>query len=256
MWALTTTSHSVAVPVSSLCRRHAWGSLFSIYKGVIVAWKGQPCQASSESNDSETCRAPQSRWSPSAWLVLTRFSFPPGLVTQPVLPQILTAPTQPHPAGAYSGLSASNPGCRSIHLGTGDHSLQRLAYQCFGQMYCIIRLEGTLSTSGSLGSYSYAYEATFSRSMGTFEYRKCGSSYNGLSGVSNGASWVISGLPLDQSFTLFDIGSASTITLYPSSYISETAYFAPTTVPTFQPSGTSSCSALLPRDVWHFLLSW
>lgn len=66
-------------------------------------------------------------------------------------------------ASAYSGLSlASQPGQPSIHLGSADNSYQQVFWVAGpGNKFLWIRFEGAAGTSGTPGSPSIVWEATF-----------------------------------------------------------------------------------------------
>jgi hypothetical protein len=64
----------------------------------------------------------------------------------------------------YSGLSASNPFLPKIHLGSADHSYQRVYWQQVvinGQDALVVRYEGTNSTGGTPGSPNIVMQITF-----------------------------------------------------------------------------------------------
>jgi hypothetical protein len=67
-------------------------------------------------------------------------------------------------SAVYSGLSGSNPFLPKIHLGSADHSYQRVYWQQVvinGQDALVVRYEGTNSTVGSIGSPNILMQITF-----------------------------------------------------------------------------------------------
>lgn len=62
---------------------------------------------------------------------------------------------------AWSSLSSSNPALNKFMLGAADNSYQRVSSFTSGTNYTRIRYEGSASTSGTVGSPTIVYEATF-----------------------------------------------------------------------------------------------
>lgn len=65
-------------------------------------------------------------------------------------------------SSAYSGLSASNPALRTIHLGSADNSMQRLYVRNdTGNGWYYVRFEGTVGVSGTVGAPNIVWQALF-----------------------------------------------------------------------------------------------
>ncbi len=64
-------------------------------------------------------------------------------------------------SSSYSGLSASNPAIRGVHMCADDNSYQKVFYKLDSAGVMRVRYEGHNSTSGTVGSPTIVYEAVF-----------------------------------------------------------------------------------------------
>jgi hypothetical protein len=89
----------------------------------------------------------------------------------------------------YSGLSFSNPNIPGFHLGSADNSYQLVMHQSESNGNTRrIRYEGSIGTSGTLGSPSIVYELIYFRDSSRVYIALGPSMNNGVQGLTNGTS--------------------------------------------------------------------
>jgi hypothetical protein len=148
----------------------------------------------------------------------------------------------------YMNLGARAPPFPTIHLGSNDHSVQRLVYESVEGKYCLIRYEGTNNWYGALDQPDAAFEVAIT-AYGYIEYRVCGVAVpSGTTGVTNGTDFLLKPLPVDSSFVLSGIDSAATLSVASPKFLELYNTGAPTKTPTLLPTRPTMYPTTTPSE--------